>query len=73
MFKQEGPYARAALRMLREFAPTMAIWLVAMLGWGWFAQNDRAWLVLGLGLITLPFWVEYADLLQRTLDELDNE
>lgn len=70
MFNDEGPYTRAALRLLREFVPTMAVWLVAVVVWGWFTRDDKTWLLAGIIAISAPYLVEYHIRKRRWLDEV---
>lgn len=71
MFNDEGPYTRAALRLLREFVPTMAVWLVAVVVWGWWTWADLTWLAIGWAGLLLPYLALYGRLYRRWIDEVE--
>ena len=71
MFKHEGPYTRAALRLVREMIPTIIVWMVAFIGWFLWAGDDTAWFVIGSTAITIPYLIEYGRLYKRWLDEVN--
>lgn len=71
MFKNEGPYTRAALRLVREMTPTIVVWMVVFIVWGLWAWDDKTWVVAGWTVITIPYLIEYGRLYKRWPEEVN--